>query len=113
MPCESRIQRGQTLAERNAEITAALRTLEARLQASTVRVVIGSNGAVALQGWTPADRRDVSDVCAIRALQAAGSWALRQAIARAESQSGRKMNPLALAAGTHSHDGGKSWNPGH
>ena len=113
MPCDSRLPAGKTLEERNREIAAALRVLEAKLQAGTVRVSIGANGAMAFQGWGAQDRNEVSDVCAYRALSAGNSWALRQAVQRAEAMSGRKLNPLSLSAGVHSHDGGKTWHPGH
>jgi hypothetical protein len=112
MPCDSQLKPRQTLAERALEVTKALRLLEAKLQAGQTRVVIGQNGALAFAGWT-ADRDGVSDVCAYRALAAKDSWALRQAISRAEAQSGRKLNPQAVGAGVHSHDAGRSWNSGH
>jgi len=93
------------------ETKAALSRLERYLQTGSVKVKIAPNGAVAFAGWN--DRDDVTDVCAIRMLRAENSWALRQAVARAEATSGRKMNPRAVAAGVHSHDGGGTWHPGH
>lgn len=111
MPCDSQLKPRQTLAERALEVTKALRLLEARLQANKARVVIGQNGALAFAGWQ--ERDGVSDVCAYRMLTAQNSWALRQAISRAEAQCGRKLNPQAVGMGVHSHDGGHSWNPGH
>lgn len=41
--------------------------------------------------------------------RASNSWELRQAVARAEAQQGRKVNAHAVASGLHSHDGGKNW----
>jgi hypothetical protein len=113
MPCDTRIKNGQTIEARNADVKRALTRLEAALTLNQVRVKIGANGAVAFEGWSPKDRDDVTDVCAYRALTAQNSWALRQAVARAEAQQGRKINPKAVAAGTHSHDGGKTWDKGH
>lgn len=113
MPCDSNLRQGQTLAARNEEIKRSLAKLEAELNLGRVGVKIGANGAVAFTNWAPGERSDVSDVCAYRTLSAQGSFALRQAIARAETQQGRKVNPHAVAAGTHSHDGGKSWHKGH
>lgn len=115
MPCDTiRLRADQTLADRNAEIKAALKRLEQNLQAGRVRVVVGrTTGAVAFEGWSKADRASVSDVCAYRTLASENSWALRQAVARAESTAGRKVNPVAVAHGVHSHDGGSTWNPGH
>ena len=111
MPCDTRLRENQTLVERNNQIKQALQRLEASLQAGRVKVNIAPNGAVAFSGWN--DRDDVTDVCAYRTLSAQNSWALRQAIAKAEATQGRKVNPHAVAAGHHSHDGGKSWHKGH
>lgn len=113
MPCDTSLREGQTLALRNEEIKRALAKLETELNLGRVGVKISANGAVAFTGRTSEDYRDVSDVCAIRTLTSQGSFALRQAIQRAEAQQGRKMNPHAVAAGHHSHDGGKTFGPGH
>src|SRR6266567_1873866 len=111
MPCDSNLRDGQTLAARNEEIKKALAKLEAELNLGRAGVKIAPNGAVAFTGW--ADRRDVTDVCAYRTLAAQSSFALRQAVARAEAQQGRKVNPAAVASGHHSHDGGGTWHKGH
>lgn len=111
MPCDTRLRAGQTLVQRIDQVKVALSRLERYLQTGTVRIGISTNGAIAFQGWQ--DRDDVSDVCAYRTLTAQSSWALRQAVARAEATSGRKVNARAVEAGVHSHDGGKSWHGGH
>jgi len=111
MPCDSKIPEGMTLETRNIQITKALSRLEVALTAGRVRANIGQNGAIAFSGWKDSD--GVSDVCAYRALAARNSWALRQAVSRAETTSGRKLNPQAVGAGVHSHDGGNTWHPGH
>lgn len=111
MPCDTRLVDGQTLEGRNNQVKSALRRLEAALKGGTVKVNIGPNGAVAFQGWK--DRDDVSDVCAFRTLTAEGSWELRQAVAKAEAMTGRKVNPSAVGSGVHSHDGGSTWHKGH
>ncbi len=111
MPCDTVRDPNQTLEDRNNQVKAALRRLEAALQNGTVRVSIGPSGGVAFQGWK--DRDDVTDVCAYRTLTAEGSWALRQAVTKAEAQTGRKVNPNAVASGHHSHDGGSTWHKGH
>lgn len=113
MPCDTQLNPGQTLEERGREIDRALTRLEAALSNGAVRVNIGANGAVAFGGWAAGDRDRVSDVCAYRLLTAKSSWALRQAVARAEAMSGRRVNTRAVAAGVHSHDGGSSWHGGH
>jgi len=108
MPCDTKLRLNQSLKERMAEVKAALLRLEASLRAGGVRVSIGPNGAVAFVGWK--DRDDVTDVCAYRTLAAENSWALKQAVMRAEQMSGRKVNVNAVAAGFHSHDGGQTWS---
>lgn len=93
----------------------ALKVLQRKLEIREggVSVVIGANGAVAFRGWTEADRGGIADTCAYRALSAIGSPELRRAVARAEALYGRKVNPQAVAAGVHSHDGGQTFHPGH
>lgn len=113
MPCDSNLREGQTLAARNEEIKRNLAKLEAELNLGRVGVKISANGAVAFTGWKPEDRGDVTDVCAYRTLSASSSFALRQAVTRAETLQGRKVNPHAVAAGHHSHDGGSTWHKGH
>lgn len=107
MACFSVTRSGQTLAERNKEVEAALARLKRYIAAGQVKIVIAPNGAVGLSGWK--DRDDVTDVCAVRTLSAEGSWELRQAIAKAEALQGRKANLQATSAGWHSHDDGKTW----
>lgn len=111
MACETILRAGQSLQQRMDEAKAALQRLERYLQSGSVKVVIGPTGAVAFSGWK--DRDDLSDVCAYRTLAATNSWALRQAVARAEATQGRKVNPRAIAAGHHSHDGGRTFGGGH
>ena len=89
------------------DLAAALARLGAALAAGTATVIIGRNGAIAFKGWT--DARGVTDLCAYRALTAANSAPLRRAIARAEAMSGNRVDARAIAAGTHSHDGGATW----
>jgi len=113
MACDTMRRPEQTLADRMNEVKAALAKLEARLSAGAVRVSIGPTGAVVFQCWADADRAGLSDACTYRSLTAASSVALRQAIARAEAMSGRRVNAQAVAAGHHSHDGGHTWHKGH
>ena len=96
---------------RQRQIKEAVTRLERALQDGTTRVIVGANGAIAFRGaW----RNDgVMDACAFRMLRASGSAALRAAITRAEVLAGRQVSEQAIAAGTHSHDGGTSWHAGH
>lgn len=113
MPCDTRIKQGETLQSRGETIKKALTRLELALTQGRAKVRIAPNGAVAFDGWKAEERDDVTDVCAYRLLTTQNSSALRVAIARAESQAGRKVNPHAVAAGHHSHDGGNTWHKGH
>ncbi|MHC4715055.1 MAG: hypothetical protein ACYTAN_17575 [Planctomycetota bacterium] len=103
----------QTEEERREEVDEALAELARSIEGGKVRVIIGPTGAVAFAGWTEADRKRLSDVCAFRRLTAEGSWPLQRAVAAAEMQSGRKVNLAAIGSGVHSHDGGRTWSPGH
>lgn len=105
MPCDSQAQfQTQTGKER---MRAALARLDAQLADGSAQAVIGAAGGIAFRGWR--ENPGITDLCAYRKLSAANSPALRRALARAEVTSGRKLDPRALAAGTHSHDGGHSW----
>lgn len=113
MPCDTVLREGVTLEQRIKAIDVALKRLEQYLQTGKATISIAPNGAIAFKGWQGAERDDVTDVCAYRTLAASNSWALRQAIARAEATQGRKVNPKAIIGGHHSHDGGKTWHGGH
>ena len=113
MACMSMRRPNQSVAQRQAQVKASLKTLEAKLKAGRVSVAISPQGAVAFDGWQNAEREDVTDACAFNTLQSEGSWELKQAVARAEAMSGRKVSAAAVAGGSHSHDGGRTWGPGH
>lgn len=113
MACDTYRRPQQTLAERNAEIARALKRLEQQLLARAVKIAISAQGAIAFAGWGDGERAGLSDACTYRLLQVQGSYALREAIAKAEAMQGRKVNARAIAAGVHSHDGGNTWGPGH
>lgn len=113
MACETVNRQGQSLVQRQSAVKLALARLEAALKRGKARVVISPSGAITFAGWQGEERDDVTDACAFRKLTAANSWELRQAIARAEAQQGRKVNVRVVASGVHSHDNGKTWGPGH
>lgn len=108
MPCYTRLLGEQTLPQRMVEVESALKRLERYLATGSVKINIGGNGAVSFNGWN--DRADITDVCAYRSLSATNSFELKKAVQRAEATQGRKVNPNAIAAGMHSHDGGKTWS---
>lgn len=113
MPCYTNLKQGETLESRGETVKKALTRLEQALTQGRVGIKIAPNGAVAFTNWKQEERDDVTDVCAYRTLASQNSWALRQAVAKAEAQQGRKVNPHAVAAGHHSHDGGGTWHKGH
>lgn len=90
-----------------ARVKSAIEKLDAALALGTVKVVVGASGSIAFKGWNTADRDGLADVCAFRRL--GNSPALRKALARAEALAGRKVDPRAINAGVHSHDGGSTW----
>lgn len=110
MVCDSKFLNVQP-AVRKTQIEEALKRLEDALAKGQASLVIGPQGAVAIKGWDGASRNGVMDSCALRKLLAKGSFPLRQAIARAEMQQGRKVNEREIAAGTHLH--GDTWHKGH
>jgi hypothetical protein len=108
MACDTMTRPNQTIQERASEVETALRKLKADLLTGRVQVKIAANGAIAFAAW--GERSGLTDACAYRLLTFQNSGELRSAIARAESASGRRVNPRAVAAGHHSHDGGKTWD---
>lgn len=103
MPCTS--QRSQ----KPDEVREALKRLERLLGGGGVALRIGANGAIYFDGWMPSDRKGFSDVCAFMELRTQGSFELQQAIQRAEIMAGRQIDMQQIAAGVHTHDGGKTW----
>ncbi len=87
----------------------AIQRLRKMIETGAVRVVVSAGGAIAFKGWTIDDSKGVSDICAYRALTAQNAPELRKALMRAEALAGRKIDQRAIAAGVHSHDGGRTW----
>lgn len=108
MACDTMRKPNQTIVQRATEVETALRKLKADLLTGRVQVKIAPNGAIAFAGAGVTG--DLTDACAYRILSFQNSGELRSAIARAEAQSGRKVNPRAIAAGHHSHNGGNTWD---
>ena len=80
------------------------------LASARVRAKVGPQGAIAFEGWSDAERADVTDACAYRRLMVTGSALAKAAIARAEQLAGRSVDRRVVASGVHSHDGGGSWH---
>lgn len=104
MPCDTVAKTPSAQQQQKA----ALDRLQKAL-GSSVSVVIGAQGAIAFRGWRDQDRGGLSDLCAYRKLAARNSPELRRAIARAEAVAGRKLDQQTVAAGVHSHDGGRTF----
>lgn len=118
MPCDTRLKtrngRRQTISERKEEVLRSTERFIAGLKNGRVKVVVDKKtGAVAFSGLTEEERDGVTDACAYRRILVSGSQLAIQAIIRAEQLAGRPVNKRAIAAGVHSHDGGKSWHHGH
>ena len=111
MACETYFKRNQTIAQRKEEVRKVVETLDRALASGRVKIKIDkSTGAISFEGLTATERDDVTDACAYRRLMISGSAAAKMAIQRAEQLAGRGVSRQALAAGIHSHDGGKSWH---
>ncbi len=113
MPCDTVRRRRQSLQQRAAEVKKVVEKIDAKIQAKTVKVRVGKQGAIAFDGITAEERDDVTDACIYRRIMATGSATAKLAIAQAEMQAGVKVNAQALAHGVHSHDGGATWHHGH
>jgi len=103
MPCDTRLKPNQTIKQRAEEVRSVVARLTAKLVAGNVKPVIGPTGGVAFTGLTDQERDGVTDACIYRRVMATGSALAKQAIARAEMLSGRKVNTQSLAHGHHAH----------
>lgn len=119
MSCDSSLgwnaqeNRKQTIKERVSEVQKVVEKVSALIGAGTVKVKVGPQGAVAFEGIPDAVRDRVTDACIYRRLLVSGSALVRAKVQQAEMMAGRKIDRQVLAAGTHSHDGGRSWHSGH
>lgn len=110
MACDT-VRLGVSIEVRKAQIQAALAKLERQIQAGIVSAVISPSGAATFRGWNEG-RDGMLDACALRKLTQSNSIALKKALMRAEAIAGRKVDQRQIAAGVHSHDGGKTWGKG-
>lgn len=113
MPCDTKLKPQQTIQQRAVEVRRAVERLAKDLAAGRVRAKVGPQGAIAFEGWGVLERDGVTDACAYRRLMVTGSALAKAAVAKAEQLAGRTVDRKALAAGHHSHDGGRTWHPGH
>ncbi len=111
MPCDTRLKRNQTVAQRKAEVKEDVKKVDKLVVQKKVKVVVGPQGAVAFTGLSEAQRDGMTDVCIYNAIMATGSMAAKIEIQRAEQAAGRLISKTAVRQGLHSHDGGQTWHP--
>ena len=111
MPCASRLKKGQTIAQRAAELRKRGEQIDKLIAAGRVGVKIGPQGAIAFTGIPDEIRDSQTDNCVYRSIMARGSHAAKMVIAKAERLAGRAVDKKVVAQGLHSHDGGQSWHP--
>lgn len=114
MPCDTVYsRRGQTMTERKAEVRAKVDAIAKALGAGRIKARVGPQGAVAFEGIRDDERSGITDACIYRRIMVSGSALARHMLAKAEQMAGRTVDRAVIAQGTHSHDGGGSWDPGH
>lgn len=112
MVCDTIYRRRQTPQVRSEEIREATKRLMEGLTSGRIKPKISKKGAIAFEGFTETERDGISDECAYRRIMSGSSQSAKLAIMRAEQVQGVRVN-LTQANGEHSHDGGRSWSPGH
>ena len=117
MPCDTVSRQNETVTARTNRISNAVKRLEDYIARGKLRLVVDrATGAVAFAGLTDEELRAAKDglldSCVLRKLTVSNSFAFRTALAKAEATAGRMTNMKAVAAGVHSHDGGKTFG-GH
>jgi hypothetical protein len=113
MVCETYRKPRQTAEQRADEVRAVKNKVMAGLLQKTVKVVVSPTGAVVFNGITEAEKQGVTDACIYRHIMVAGAATVKAEIARQAMLQGRQIKMDTVNAGTHSHDGGKTWHPGH
>jgi hypothetical protein len=106
MVCDMTLKPQQTAAQRAAEVRKSAAIVEQLVAERKAGIVIGPQGAVTFTGISDDDRNGMTDACILRRIT---NPAAKLALARAEQVQGRRINAKAMAAGVHSHDGGKTW----
>lgn len=110
MACDTIRKPQQTLAQRREEIRKRLAQVDKLLASKRVTAKVGPQGAITFIGLSDTDRDGMTDACIYRQIARTGSVMAREAIKRAEMLAGKAVQPAALHAGIHSHDGGASWS---
>lgn len=121
MPCDTRLRdnyrnsgRRQTITERKAEVKQVVYDVNSLVATGKIRPVVDKKtGAIAFEGLSDTIRDGVTDACVYRQLMTTGNTLTKMAIQRAEQLAGRTVDNKAVAQGIHSHDGGRTFGPGH
>jgi hypothetical protein len=116
MPCDTIRTRGQTIAQRAAEVKDVVARFVKGIVAGVVSVKVSAEGGVVFTGISDKDRDGVTDACVYRRIMATGGALAKAKIAQAEMLAGKSVNRQAIGhggGGLHSHDGGKTWHHGH
>ena len=112
MPCDTvPFTAAQTLTERKLQVKETVDALAKALVRGDVKATVGPQGAIAFGGWQ--DRKGITDACAYRRIMATGSALAKAKLAQAEQLAGRSVSKQVIGQGTHSHDGGHTFHPGH
>ena len=113
MPCDTKLKPKQTIHDRMREIKAVTARFNSGLASGKIKAVVGPQGAIAFSGVADDEKDGVTDACIYRRLMVEGSALAKAAIQKAELLAGRSVDRKVLAAGVHSHSGGKHWHHGH
>jgi len=110
MPCDTKLKPNQTITQRKLEISEVVDKVARGLVNGSMRLQLSKGGAVAFDGITDTDKRNVTDACIYRRIMATGS-----ALAKAKLQAAQALlgKQAVTTNGTHSHDGGKTWHGSH
>ena len=114
MPCDildRQLTAARAAARRKAR-AAAVADLAKRLARKAARLVVDRAGRMRIEGWPESAREGMTDPCAYRDLKAAQPALAARLEAELKAR-GEAISETQLSAGTHSHDGGKTWGPGH
>ncbi len=110
MPCDTRLKPNQTITQRKLEISEVVEKIQRGLVNGSMKLRLSSQGAVAFDGISDADKNNVTDACIYRRIMATGSALAKAKLASASALLGKQ--PITTN-GSHSHDGGATWHGSH
>ena len=110
MTCYLTLAPQQTPAQRKAQVARSISAIEKAIADRRVQIKVGRQGAITFSGISEDDRAGLADACIYNTLVRTGSRAAQLAIQQAERVAGRSVDRSVVAAGVHSHDGGRTWS---